>query len=87
MQTKISIEDVTAFIKANGVLKGWTDNQIKSEVFKALDTGLLAYTTDDNNNLTGICFARSGTECPQSASNLLTCCVYRRKKRVLKTDA
>ncbi len=55
----ISIIQAVAFIREFKILKDWTDDQIKWAIIRAINDNTLAYTTGENDKLTGLCFGKN----------------------------
>ncbi len=52
----ITVSEAANFIKLN-CLKDWTLDEIKLEIIKAINNNTLIYSTDEKENLIGICIA------------------------------
>ena len=52
----VSISEAAEFIRYN-CLKDWTLDEIKLEIIKAINNNTLIYSTDEKENLIGICIA------------------------------
>lgn len=54
----MTTDDCIKLIRDNGLLKEWSDTQIKIGIARAIDTCCLTYSTDSNGKLDGLVFGR-----------------------------
>ncbi len=57
----ISLDTAANFVKSY-CLKDWTLDEIKHEIIKSVNNNTLIYTTDEQDNLLGICFGEEFKE-------------------------
>ncbi len=59
----MKIRDVVLFLRKHNVLSKWTLSEIVAEVIRAIQQKSIAYSLDENNQLSSICIARWHTNC------------------------
>lgn len=75
----ISLDDVVVFIREKGLLKAWSDRQIKATLFHAILKSAITFDTDKNGKLTDICFGRW-----ESPEHFHVMCIYGDLKKLIK---